>query len=79
MLELAELVGTRRITRARPSATPGEAANPVSTPSPAPFADESHSWTRSVVIPKSMIVCGSVIASGTWPRAGGGAHSRIAS
>ena len=40
-----------------------------------PSCWRAHSCTRSVVTPHSMIVIGSVIASGVTPSAGGGVHS----
>src|SRR6516162_6251543 len=63
-----------KTTRAGPSATPGEAAKPVSPP-PALLAP-AHRRTASVVIPHSMAVNGSVTTSGGVPRAGGGDQAR---
>ena len=60
-------------TRATPSTTPGDAAAPFSTEPPSCW--RAHSCTRSVVTPHSMIVIGSVTASGVTPIAGGGLHS----
>ena len=60
-------------TRAMPSTTPGEAAAPFRTEPPSCW--RAHSCTRSVVTPHSMIVIGSVTASGVTPTAGGGVHS----
>ncbi len=65
-----------RITRAGPSATPGEAAKPDKPP--APEEPPSHCRTLSEVMPQSMMVNGSVITSGGTPRAGGGDHCRSA-
>ena len=56
-----------------PSIAPGDAAAPFSSRPPSCW--RAHSCTRSVVTPHSMIVIGSVIASGVTPSAGGGVHS----
>ncbi len=69
---------TSRITRAGPSTVPGEPPKPVIV-APSSRSGAAHACTRSVVIPQSMIVIGSVIASGTEPSAGGGVNLRIAS
>ena len=66
---------TSRMTRASPSATPGEPTMP-GTVSVIPSDTRSHSCTRSVVMPNSMIVTGSVTAFGAKPRAGGGVQRR---
>ena len=65
-----------RMTRAGPSATPGEAAKPERPPSAC--APPSHCRTLSEVMPQSMTVNGSVMTSGGTPRAGGGDHCRSA-
>ena len=65
-----------RMTRAGPSATPGEAAKPVSPPSSC--APPSHCLTLSEVTPQSITVNGSVITSGGVPRAGGADQFRSA-
>ena len=69
---------TSRITRAGPSTTPGDPAKPVIVAA-ASASSAAHACTRSVVMPHSMIVIGSVIVSGTEPSAGGGVNRRIAS
>ena len=69
------VVGTARATARIKT---GDPAKPVSVRSSARSA-AAHSRTRSVVMPQSMIVIGSVIVSGTAPSAGGGVHRRIAS
>src|SRR6516225_10221515 len=66
-----------RMTRAGPSATPGEAAKPASPP--AASGPPSHCRTLSEVMPQSMTVNGSVMTSGGTPSAGGGDHWRSAS
>ena len=66
----AAICSTSITTRAFPSTTPGEAAAPVRRPSPSSAL--AHSWTRCVVTPQSMMLMGSVIASGVAPSAGGG-------
>ena len=59
-------------TRAGPSAIPGEAAIPVSTPGSSPPPTDSHWAMLSSVMPQSMMVNGSVTRSGGTPSAGGG-------
>ena len=61
-------------TRAMPSARPGEAAMPVS--SSLSSEPDSHAPTRSVVIPNSMIVNGSVMTAGGSFIAGVHCHRR---
>src|SRR4051812_45607878 len=51
---------TSRMTRAVPSTTPDEPAKPVKV-APVESSADAHSRTRSLVIPQSMIVMGSVI------------------
>src|ERR671910_771420 len=59
-----------KITRAGPSATPGEAAKPLRLPSPPPSPAPSHCLTLSPVMPQSMMVNGSVTTSGGRRRPG---------
>ena len=66
-----------RITRAGPSATPGEAAKPVSTPS-ALSEPPSQALTESEVTPQSITLNGSVMTSGGTPSAGGADQVRNA-
>src|SRR5450759_4911855 len=63
---------TLSTTLAGPSATPPEPAKPESVLESCPPAGFSHSSTRSVVMPQSMTVKGSVMTSGGGPSAGGG-------
>ena len=60
-----------KITRAGPSAMPGEAAKPFREPS-SPAPPPSHAETLSEVMPQSMTVNGSVMTSGGTPMAGVG-------
>src|SRR4051794_38396816 len=55
------------ITRAGPSTSPGDAANPERTPSSLPSPAVSHALTESDVMPQSMTVNGSVTTSGGTP------------
>ena len=67
-----------KMLAAAPPLVIGEPGIPVKCPA-RPFSDDSHSWTRSAVIPQSITVSGSVISSGICPRAGVGDQRRIAS